>query len=237
MKLYKLFNDIIIEETQKRINILTEGVDINNVRDAIDNMYMVNVMYRPEEDNVLSKRYIAVYNLGKTKAGNDAIRVYQVSGGNRKTNGWKTFRLDRVEGWEPTKMRWYNPISDYDSSIPKYKINQDKTFSVLNKSVDPNLFGNPRSVKINQEPKPSTSIDKISNKQNMVKIPEPEPDDDFIPEPNSKSNEPNNIIEPKVKVPSSMSPKKVKTELPSDEVDDEPNMELDTNDEDNENNL
>lgn len=240
MNLYKLFNDVIIEESKKQIRLITEGVDIDNVRSAIDNMYMVNVMYRPEEDNVLSKRYVAVYNLGKTKAGNDAIRVYQVSGGNRKTHDWKTFRLDRIEGWKPTKMRWYNPISDYDSSIPTYQINRDKTFSVLNKSVDPAKFGNPREVPqkapTNNVSQATTQPQDVEDRPDMVKIPEPEPDDDFIPEP--KTTQPNNNQqkpEPKVKVPTSITPKKVKTEIPKDKEEDEQDYEVE-DDENNENN-
>lgn len=240
MKLYNLFKEVIIEESQKHIRLLTEGVDVDNVRNAIDDKYMVNLMYRPEEDNVLSKRYVAVYNLGKTKAGNDAIRVYQVSGGNRKQSDWKTLRLDRIEGWQPTKMKWYKPISDYDPSIPDYKINQDKSFSVLNKSVDPTKFGNPRDAKPTQTTAPTSPVPTSQNvpqqdRSDMVKIPEPEPDDDFIPEPtNEPAPEKQPKQKPNVKVPTSMTPKKVKTEIPKPEQE-EP--EIDDNEENNENNL
>lgn len=236
MKLYNLLNDVIIEESKKHIQLLTEGVDLDNVRNAIDDKYMVNIMYRPEDD-VLTKRYVAVYNLGKTKSGNDAIRVYQVSGGNRKKNDWKTFRLDRVEGWEPTKMKWYNPISDYDPNIPKYKINRDKSFSVLNKSVDPTKFGNPRgNPKLepnvgNSKPNVNVGID-TQDRKDMVKIPEPEPDDDFIPEPETNVKPNQKVNNTKVKVPEPTVPRKVKTttkqepeepEIEEPEIDDENN--------------
>ena len=234
MKLYNLLNDVIIEESKKNIRLLTEGVGLDNVRNAIDDKYMVNIMYRPEDD-VSSKRYVAVYNLGKTKSGNDAIRVYQVSGGNRKKSDWKTFRLDRVEGWEPTKMKWYNPISDYDSSIPKYQINRDKTFKVLNKSVDPTKFGNPRGNP-KQEPtnvsKPEPSID-TQDRTDMVKVPEPEPDDDFIPEPepepDSNDNITNNSNNKKVKVPvTNIRKVKTKTNPDTEEPEiEEPEIEVD----------
>ncbi len=238
MKLYNLFKEVIIEESQKHIRLLTEGVDVDNVRSAIDNKHMVNIMYRPEEDNVLSKRYVAVYNLGKTKKGNDAIRVYQTSGGNREKSGWKTFRLDRVEGWQPTKMKWYNPASDYDASIPDYKINQDKSFSVLNKSVDPTKFGNPRDAKPTQTTTPTNVVPTTQNapqqdRNDMVKIPEPEPDDDFIPEPTT-APEPNQQQKPNVKVSTSMTPRKVKTEIPKPN---EEEPEIEDNEENNENNL
>jgi hypothetical protein len=243
MNLYNLFKEVIFEESQKRIRLLTEGVDVDSVRAAIDGMYMVNVKYRPEEDNVVSNRYVAVYNLGKTKSGNDAIRVYQVSGGNRKQADWKTFRLDRVEGWQPTKMRWYNPVSDYDASIPKYQIGRDKTMNSVNKFVDPTKFNKPRNMPNKKqgttiEPRVSTSTSPNTEPDvdvtNMVKIPEPEPDDDFIPEPSSPEKpEQKQTSEPKVKVPQSNTPRKVNTTIPK------PNdyeSEYDEEDVDNENN-
>lgn len=224
MKLYNLFKEVIFEESQKRIRLLTEGVDMDSVRAAIDGMYMVNVKYRPEEDNIVSNRYVAVYNLGKTKSGNDAIRVYQVSGGNRKQADWKTFRLDRVEGWQPTKMRWYNPVSDYDSSIPTYQINRDKTMSSVSKFVDPTKFKNPRNMPTKKqgttiEPRVSTSTSPVTEPEvdttNMVQVPEPEPDDDFIPEPKTPEEpEQNQKQEPKVKVPQTNTTRKVNTTIP-----------------------
>lgn len=236
MKLYNLFKEVIIEESQKHIRLLTEGVDVDNVRSAIDDKYMVNIMYRPEEDNVLSKRYVAVYHLGKTTAGNDAIRVYQVSGGNRKTSDWKTFRLDRIEGWQPTKMRWYNPASDNDASIPDYKINQDKKFSVINKSVDPTKFGKPRSaIKPNDISSDLGSNGEPIDRSDMIKVPEPEPDADFIPEPTTEpETKKQPIKKPNVKVSTSMTPKNVKTEIPKPN---EEEPEIEDNEENNENNL
>ncbi len=235
MKLYNLFKEVIIEESQKHIRLLTEGVDVDNVRKAIDDKNMINIMYRPEEDNVLSKRYVAVYHLGKTTAGNDAIRVYQVNGGNRKTSDWKTFRLDRIEGWQPTKMKWYNPISDYDDTIPDYKLNQDKKFSVINKSVDPTKFGKPRDAEPNQVPTSVGQNVPQQDKRDMVKVPEPEPDADFIPEPTNEpapEKQPNK--KPNVKVSTSMIPKKVKTEIPKP---DKEEPEIEDNEENNEINL
>lgn len=247
MKLYNLFKEVIFEESQKRIRLLTEGVDVDSVRAAIDGMYMVNVKYRPEEDNVVSNRYVAVYNLGKTKSGNDAIRVYQVSGGNRKQADWKTFRLDRVEGWQPTKMRWYNPVSDYDASIPKYQVGRDKTMSSVSKFVDPTKFNNPRNMPAKKqgttiEPRVSTSTTQSGEEpevdtSNMIKIPEPEPDDDFIPEPNSPEEpEQKQVPEPKVKVPQSNTPRKVNTTIPKPNDDESEYEEEEVDDENNENN-
>lgn len=246
MKLYNLFKEIIFEESQKQIRLLTEGVDMDSVRAAIDGMYMVNVKYRPEEDNIATNRYVAVYNLGKTKAGNDAIRVYQVSGGNRKQADWKTFRLDRVEGWQPTRMRWYNPVSDYDSSIPTYKIGQDKTMSSVSKFVDPTKFNNPRnmptkpqgttvnpSVSTSTSPKAEPDVDMT----NRIQVPEPEPDDDFIPEPEiPEEPEQNQQPEPRVKVPQNNGTRRVNTTIPKPNEEEPEYEEEEIDDENNETN-
>lgn len=137
MKLYNLYEAVILEEAQKRLSLLTEGATIDDVKAAIDGKYNVNILYRDFPDQPPSKRYIQVYNIGKTKAGNDAIRAFQIFGGSKKgeKNGyWKIFRLDRIEGWFPTKVKWVNPISTIEPSIPRYNSAGDNSMSqVLHK--------------------------------------------------------------------------------------------------------
>lgn len=144
MKLYNLFESVIFEEIEKAKKLLTEGVSSDQVNDAINGMYNVNILYRDYPDKPPSKRYIQVYNYSKTKGGNEAIRAYQIFGGSKTTpnkGAWKIFRLDRIEGWFPTSVKWKKPVSDLDTSIPKYNQNGDRTMStVMNK------------VNINQEP-------------------------------------------------------------------------------------
>lgn len=135
MKLYNLFKDIILEER----NLLSEGVSQSQVEDAINNQYNVKIEYRDYENEPPSKRYIQVYNLSKTKAGNYAIRAYQIFGGSKTTpkeGAWKIFRLDRIEKWETTKVKWKKPVSDLDNTIPKYNKLGDKTMSVVLKKVN-----------------------------------------------------------------------------------------------------
>jgi predicted DNA-binding transcriptional regulator YafY len=132
MKLYNLFEEIILEEIERNRNILTEGVFFDDAKAAIDGKYNVNILYRDYEDQPPSKRYIQVYNLSKTKSGNDAIRAYQIFGASKKGNKngfWKIFRLDRIEGWFPTKVRWARPVSDLNTNIPKYNANGDRSMS------------------------------------------------------------------------------------------------------------
>lgn len=158
MKLYNLFNEIIFEETKKRL--LTEGVSESDVIAAIEGKYNVNILYMDEGETVPSKRYIQVYNFSDTRkgqnpnsiGGNPAIRAYQIGGGTKtEKNGWKIFRLDRIVGWYPTKMKWYNPVSDYSSNIPPYNQVGDKSMSVVHNKVDPATFTRQRSD-ISQRP-------------------------------------------------------------------------------------
>ena len=138
MKLYNLFEEIILEEKQK---LLTENVSDQEVIDAINGKYNVNILYDDYPDAVpavpASKRYIQVYNFAETKAGNKAIRAFQIFGGSKTTprsGAWKIFRLDRIRGWFPTKMKFYQPVSNLDTNIPKYNQQGDAAMSrVINK--------------------------------------------------------------------------------------------------------
>jgi predicted DNA-binding transcriptional regulator YafY len=141
MKLYNLFESIILEEVEKAKKLITEGASSDQVNDAINGKYNVNILYRDYPDQPPSKRYIQVYNYAKTKGGNDAIRAYQIFGASKKGQNkgyWKIFRLDRIEGWFPTKVKWQQPVSNLDTSIPKYNQNGDRSMSTVMNKVDVN---------------------------------------------------------------------------------------------------
>ena len=147
MKLYNLFEELILEEINRNHQLITEGVSIEDVKAAIDGKYNVNILYRDFEDAPPSKRYIQVYNLAKTKAGNDAIRAYQIFGASKRGNKhgfWKIFRLDRIEGWYPTRVKWLKPVSDLSPSIPKYNTTGDRSMSQVSYKV--NLIKPPKET-------------------------------------------------------------------------------------------
>lgn len=132
MTIYNLFESVILEEVAKQVKLLTEGVSLDVVNKAIDDMCNVNITYDdyPDANPPVppSKRYIQIYNQGNTKANNGAIRAFQIFGGSKTTpkNGaWKTFRLDRIRSWQQTKMKFNSPISDKDKSIPTYQPDHD----------------------------------------------------------------------------------------------------------------
>ena len=141
MKLYNILEDIILEESAKRL--LTENVSDQQILDAINGKYNVNITYDDYPDAVPSvppsNRYIQVYNFSETKAGNKAIRAYQIFGGSKttpKSGAWKIFRLDRIRSWERTKMKFNKPVSDLDANIPTYNKQGDRAMSRVMNKVD-----------------------------------------------------------------------------------------------------
>lgn len=139
MRLYNLYEELILEEINKNRQLITEGVSIEDVKATIDGRYNVNILYRDFEDAPPSKRYIQVYNLSKTKSGNDAIRAFQIFGASKKGNKngfWKIFRLDRIEGWYPTKVKWTKAVSDIEPSVPKYNTTGDRSMSQVSYKVN-----------------------------------------------------------------------------------------------------
>lgn len=167
MKLYNLFNEIIFEETQRHQQLLTEGVGDVDVIKAIDGKYNVNIMYQGEKDKTPTERYIQVYVLGETHQGNNAIRAYQISSKDKtKEPGWRLFLTNNISGWNTTNMKWYNPVSDYDTYIQAYNQLGDKSMRSLTRQVDPRTFTRQRSD-ISQKPIPNNT-DNTSKQQQPI---------------------------------------------------------------------
>jgi hypothetical protein len=130
-KLYNLFEEVILESK----GLITEGIGNDAIIDAIRNSYRVNITYDSDGTGKhTGKRNIEVYAFGNID-GYPAIRAFQLFGDTSTKNpAWKTFRVDRILSWESTKFVFYNPVSDRDSSIPRYK--EDGTDKVLGGMTD-----------------------------------------------------------------------------------------------------
>jgi hypothetical protein len=178
MKLYNLFNEIILEESKK---LLTENVSEEQVKDAIENKYNVNILYDDYPDEVPSvqpsKRYIQVYNFAETKAGNKAIRAFQIFGGSKTTpkeGAWKIFRLDRIRGWYPTKMKFNKPVSDKDLNLPKYNNDGDRTMRTVFNKVDFNKIEPEKDT--NTAPLPPKKQKNVKQKSSYIASGNPKPE-------------------------------------------------------------
>lgn len=111
MTLYNLAESLILEVAAR-----------TPVMDCMQDKRIAELSYDDGEDpGGNGKRWIEIYAYGKSKAGNDVIRVYQI-GGDTKTiqPGWKLFRIDRMDNfkklggnfYEPRKL--FNPNGDKD---------------------------------------------------------------------------------------------------------------------------
>jgi hypothetical protein len=111
MTLYTLAESLILEVASR-----------STVMDCMNGKRIAELYYDDGEDpGGKGKRWVEIYTYGKSKAGNDVIRVYQL-GGDTKTiqPGWKMFRIDRANGlrklggnfYEPRKL--FNPNGDKD---------------------------------------------------------------------------------------------------------------------------
>ncbi len=132
MKLYNLFNEVILEEISKHEGLITETVSDDELKYAIMNRKAINIMYRDYPNKPPSKRYILPQVYGELFNGNYAIRALQISGASKRgnTNGvGKLFRIDRIEGWFPTEMTITANIDDYNP-------NGDKKYNLGKRTVD-----------------------------------------------------------------------------------------------------
>jgi len=111
MTLYNLAESLILEVAAR-----------TPVMDCMQSKRIAELSYDDGEDpGGKGKRWIEIYAYGKSIAGNDVVRVYQI-GGDTKTiqPGWKLFRTDRMDNfkklggnfYEPRKL--FNPNGDKD---------------------------------------------------------------------------------------------------------------------------
>jgi DNA-binding ferritin-like protein (Dps family) len=113
ISLYNLYKQVILE-----------AVDLHSVQNALNGNFGVNIVYvkkdgegNPTRDSSNTPRWCQVLAIGKTSKGNDAVRVYQITGPNIRTNSkgeeerYKTFLLNNInpEDWRPTKKIFYSP--------------------------------------------------------------------------------------------------------------------------------
>lgn len=118
MKLYNIYESLILENNKKTII------------DAIEGKYAVNLWYRDPKTNNLTKRYVFIYGLGISKAGNEVIRGFQAWGDTKSQNGkWKTFLVNNITRIEPTNFKFYKPVNKVKGgeNLPAYTGPQDKS--------------------------------------------------------------------------------------------------------------
>lgn len=129
LKLYNILEELILESK----DLLTETISDQDIMDAIDSNYRYKIWYQGEnEPNAAGVRYVDFYALGKSKAGNDVVRVYQ-GGGFSSTNnpgGWKLLRVDRILNMQKSGHHVGNKsIDKYGDDVPPFNPTGDKSMS------------------------------------------------------------------------------------------------------------
>jgi hypothetical protein len=148
MKLYNLYQNVILEEIIKMVE-LNEAVSSNDVDTILNGdpnkqgkFYYVSFDYK-DSDGSVSNRWVQIFQRNISTANNGLIDAYQVSknGANSApTNergsltGWKKFRLDKMSNLKVSKVPFYNEPEPYTYVVyDKYGRPKTKT-AKLNKT-------------------------------------------------------------------------------------------------------
>lgn len=140
MKLYKIYESLILENKTQ------------SIIDAINRKVAVNIWYRDKKTNTLEQRYVFIYSIGTSKAGNEIIRAFQAFGGTRTTNSvWKTFLVDNITKIELTDFKYYKPVDQV--SIGGDKTSNDSSTDVprnngiprYKQGTDASMLGTPKN--------------------------------------------------------------------------------------------
>ena len=119
MKLYNLFQDIILEEISKEQNLINEGV-FEDIKAAMEKSVYVWFKYKTD-DGVITDRYGVIDKEGTSLADNKVFRFWQVGGASTNTKrrpdggrvGSKLFDINKVipNSVRLTNMKANSPIS------------------------------------------------------------------------------------------------------------------------------
>ena len=145
MKLYNLYQTIILEEIIREIQLI-EAVstnDIDNVLNGDPNkqgkFYYISFNYKSNDGSV-SNRWVQVFQKNISTANNGLIDAYQVSRDGKDSSpsndkhsltGWKKFRLDRMSDIKVSKVPFYNEPEPYVSG---YRADGSPITAKLNKT-------------------------------------------------------------------------------------------------------
>ncbi len=125
MELYSLLKDLILEVASR-----------SEIEESIETHRTVRIYYEGDETMVKGWRWIEPYVYGLSKAGNPIIRAFQIEGvTDTEQPAWKTFRADKITRWIRTPKIFYQPISDRDSSVPRYRENGDSGMITIYKQA------------------------------------------------------------------------------------------------------
>lgn len=160
MKLYNIYQNIILEEIFNKIQ-LTEAVSIGDIEKILSGdenkpgkFYYIAFDY-PSKDGNITKRWVQIFQRNISKINNNLIDAYQVSvdGNNSAPNnkrssatGWKKFDITKMNNLKVSKVPYYQEPEPYTVINSKGKVRIAKLNKFGNNSN--NIVSTPTISKI-----------------------------------------------------------------------------------------
>jgi hypothetical protein len=119
MKLYNIYQNIILEEILSKVQ-LTEAIPVELIDKLLageprGKYYHVSFDY-PNRDGSNSNRYVKIHQRNISTIGNNLIDAYQVSKNNQPEEGWKKFNLSKMSNFKVSKVPFYQPNFGFNRS-------------------------------------------------------------------------------------------------------------------------
>lgn len=102
------------------VRLLLEGVANSDVKKAIEERKVVYFYYDGGKSGVSGDRECEIYAFGVTRAGNQCIRAYQISGASKTgAPSWKLFLLDKMNNFKITENTFDSPRDGFNPNGDK----------------------------------------------------------------------------------------------------------------------
>lgn len=128
MKLYNIYESLILENKTARIN------------QAINDRKAVNINYTDAKGET-GNRYGMIYAVGPNNKGDEIIRFYQASG-DGNSGEWKTLRTSRINSINVSNFKFYKPPNEIKGGQDikpypgQYGLGKDGSMSNVKNYVD-----------------------------------------------------------------------------------------------------
>ena len=142
MKLYNLYQDLILEQIKSellRLNEAMSDIDVDTIlagdKERQGKFYKVNITY--DNDGEVSNRFIEIYQRNTSIIGNPLIDAYQLSKNNQSSGpklnkkgqpvldkdgnpvivsyeGWRKFNMKKITSFKVTGVGYYEPQAGFN---------------------------------------------------------------------------------------------------------------------------
>ena len=112
-------------------SVLNESASSSDIENAIAKRNYVIITYDDGSGSFTGKRLIQPYAYGLSKANNEVLRAFQVSGESLRGRQWKTFRVDRITSWMASHKTFDVPPPMQGYQTNEYNKNGDGSMAMV----------------------------------------------------------------------------------------------------------